>query len=197
MKNNPLIISFYILALLWAFSFSVHASSLKTDYSHIKLKTFKSKHEFRQYCSKHTFNHRQKNTLKTSYILGKKHGLGFSLAAIAWKESLAGEYIINVNDPSFGVHHILISTASKRANVKGIARNKLAVAIMKDIRLSASFAVQELLFWKKYIKGQDRNWINIWAAYNGGHGYKKRIPNKYGRDIEKKIKWLRQCLIKV
>lgn len=147
------------------------------------------------YCNKYKFNANQKKVLKASYILGSEYGLGYSLAAIAWKESLAGEYLVNVNDPSFGVHHILIGTAAKRAQVKGMDINKLAMSIMGDIKVSSSFAVQELLFWKSELDDEEKTWNNIWAAYNGGYRYAKKIPQEYSKDIKRKITWLSQCMI--
>lgn len=155
-----------------------------------------SSSELKKYCSAYKFNNNQKKVLNISYALGKRHGLGFSLAAIAWRESSAGEYLMNLNDPSFGVYHILLKTAKKRTGIKGLKSNKLAYALTTNIRLSASFAIKELNFWKKTLKGSNRNWINVWSAYNGGFNYKKKIPQSYGKDIKKKVDWLATCYIK-
>ncbi len=190
--SNLIVISALMFGV---FSTSSAYAAYKVDISnanHLDKKTTKVSQE---YCRKYQFNENQKKVLKASYILGSKYGLGYSLAAIAWKESLAGEYLINVNDPSFGVHHILIDTAAKRAKVKGIDINKLAMSIMGDIKLSASFAVQELLFWKSELEGKEKTWNNIWAAYNGGYRYDKKVPQEYSKDIKSKISWLSQCMI--
>jgi hypothetical protein len=146
-------------------------------------------------CKEERLSREQVDVLKRSYHYGSAFDMGYSLAAIAWKESSAGKYPINVNDPSFGVHHIYITTAASRANIKGVEINKLALALINDEKLSASFAIKELLFWQQALKKEDRNWKNVWAAYNGGYSYKEDAPQEYSKDIQKKIKWLKTCLI--
>lgn len=147
-------------------------------------------------CSKYKFDRNQIAVLKESYELGLPFGFGYTLAAIAWQESLAGKYLMNVDDPSFGVHHILISSASNRANIRGIERNRLAKAIIDNSKLSASFAIEELSFWKTELKGDNNRWENIWAAYNGGYNYKSDRAQAYSSSIGNKIGWLKTCLIK-
>lgn len=133
----------------------------------------------------------QVQTLYQSYNYGKEYNMGLSLAAIAWQESNAGLYPINISDPSFGVHHILLSTAMKRSDVKNTNyhRNMLASKLL-DHNVSASFAIKELQYWSKYHKG---NWSRIWASYNAGHNYKVGV--KYSNKIKEKVKMVKYCLI--
>ena len=143
-------------------------------------------------CSLHNFDKDQKKVLLDSYSYGKPFGLGYSLSAIAWKESSAGRNLENSSDPSYGVHHILLSSAMKRSGSE-FKRKKLAKMLKENHKLSAIFALKELVFWKKALNKKDRNWRNVWAAYNGGYRYKKRAPQQYAYDIAKKISWLKQC----
>lgn len=147
-------------------------------------------------CKNNNFDSQQINILKKSFMYGKPFDLGYTLAAIAWQESIAGKYLINVNDPSFGVYHILISSAANRSNIKGLEVNRLAMALIRDQRLSASFAIKELLFWQGVLKPKDKDWSNVWAAYNGGYNYKSSQAQTYSKNISRKIKWLKTCLIR-
>ena len=133
----------------------------------------------------------QRDTLVKSFIIGSEYDLGYSLAAIAWKESQAGKYLINISDPSFGVHHILITSAMKRSGMKDTSfnRNRMASKLLEH-NVSAKFAIQELIFWKnKY--GED--WIKVWSSYNAGYNWKNGL--QYSHDILLKIKSIRKCLI--
>lgn len=132
----------------------------------------------------------QLNTLIQSYKYGKKYGLGYTLAAIAWQESQAGLYPVNISDPSFGVHHILLTTAMKRGKVRNTSfhRNMLASELLNH-DVSASYAIKELKYWKRYHKG---NWKRIWASYNAGHNFKNGL--KYSQQIEEKIQKIKTCL---
>lgn len=51
------------------------------------------------------FSPKQKAVLLKAYEYGAPHDLGYTLAAIAWKESCAGEYRMNFQDPSAGIYH--------------------------------------------------------------------------------------------
>lgn len=173
-----------IAILITATSSSVFASNTKAESS--------AKKALQSQSCKADLTPKQAKVLKQSYLYGKPFNLGYSLAAIAWHESLAGEYLINVNDPSFGVHHILISTAANRANVTGIEKNRLALNIVKSHKLSASFAIKELLYWQENLK--DNSFNNIWAAYNAGWNYKGSKGQYYASIIHDKVEWLKRCL---
>lgn len=133
---------------------------------------------------------KQQYTLIKSFEYGRAYDLSYSLAAIAWKESSAGEFPINVNDPSYGVHGILITNALVYAGLKDTSfnRNKMAIQLVRDETLSAKFAVINLRFWQK-VHGND--WRKIIASYNAG--YNTGAGSKYAADIARKVRIIRQC----
>lgn len=133
----------------------------------------------------------QQWTLLKSYEIGEPFDMGYSLAAIAWQESVAGLYPININDPSFGVHHILLDSAMKRSGMKDTSFNRnIMASSLLDIEVSAEYAIMELQYWKKYHKG---NWNRIWASYNAGHRYQLGVD--YANKIKHKIKLFKSCVI--
>ena len=143
--------------------------------------------------SLYTMSDLQLKTLAHSYQYGLEYDMGYSLAAIAWQESNAGKYPVNVNDPSFGVHHILLNNAMKRSKTKNTAFNRnLMAASLLNPSTSAKFAIKELQYWHKYWKG---NWIKIWASYNAGHSYK--IGLSYAYKIKEKVALIKNCLIEI
>lgn len=107
-----------------------------------------------------------------SYQMGKEHDLGYSLAAIAWKESNFGKFLINLQDGemgSYGVYHILLQYAVARNKIKSdwdISR--YAEQLVFDNELCANEAISELLFWLKYHKRHNNKWRRMFASYNAG-----------------------------
>ena len=134
---------------------------------------------------------KQVQTLYQSYNYGVRYDMGLTLAAIAWKESNAGLYLINISDPSFGVHHILLTTAMKRSNTKDTSyhKNMLASSLLAH-DVSASYAIKEIKYWFKYHKG---DWFKVWSSYNAGFNIKAGV--KYAESIQKKVNLIKRCLI--
>lgn len=146
-------------------------------------------------CSKYEFSEYQKDILKHSYAFGSEFGFGNSLAAIALHESMAGKYLINWSDPSFGVHHILLKTGANIAEVKG-HYNKILLGqeIMEDPELSATMAINVLKSAAAVRKRDGTySWRNVWATYNGGRYYDGSQAQGYARQIAEKILWLNSC----
>ncbi|MBE0467913.1 MAG: hypothetical protein IBX55_00090 [Methyloprofundus sp.] len=138
------------------------------------------------------FSPSQIEVLTKSYRYGRPFGLEYTLPAIAWQESSAGEVLINVSDPSFGYYHALLSSAANREQiVSNSDLNKLAHALVKSIELSASFAIRELLFWKQ-VHGEGE-WSKIWASYNAGYNYDSTAGKRYSESILQKINYLKDC----
>ena len=134
----------------------------------------------------------QLQTLLDSFKLGIDQGYGYSLAAIAWKESLAGKVKVNYADPSFGVFHVNVTYAARRDNVtSGFRKNILAQRLMDDMPFAARHAMQVLDDGKRSV-GTGK-WRDIWAYYNGGSNWKS-VPH-YAADIARRIRVLQQCLI--
>lgn len=140
-------------------------------------------------------SNKQKAVLKKSFNLGQPFDFGYTLAAIAWVESNAGKYMINIQDPSFGIYHNNInSVMGRHPDYKDtpFQRNKVAQMLIEDIDFSAAEALAELEYWKN-IHGSKR-WSKIWASYNGGFNYNGVKPTRYAKKIKKRISVLKKYI---
>lgn len=147
---------------------------------------------------KGVFSDEQLSVIKRSYQLGASQDVGMSLAAIAWKESAAGKYLMNYLDPSFGTYHILLQTAASRTKTDGwFNKIELAQDLMFNLELGAAMATEELLWWKAYFRRKKgaADWRDVWAAYNGGFNYDSTQAKAYSENIAEKIKWLGECVL--
>lgn len=143
------------------------------------------------------FNDTQKEVLLRSYLAGYQFGFGYTLAAIAWKESCAGEYKMNFQDPSAGIFHAYIPGVIKRypkLKQNGFTQNMVGAMLVEDDKFAAQIAISELKFWDKIHKG---NWRNIVKSYNKGYSWQKNLQSniqaeKYYADIAKKVKQLQE-----
>lgn len=55
----------------------------------------------------------QYQVLDFSFYEGRKYDLGYTLAAIAMKESNLGDWVVNLNDPSAGDYHVTLNKVLK------------------------------------------------------------------------------------
>lgn len=141
------------------------------------------------------FDKNQIQTIRYAYHYGKKYNLGLTMAAIAWKESCAGLYRINFEDPSAGIYHAYLPNVIKRHYKKpntAFRRNAVAEKLIRDPEFASQIALEELLYWKKIRKG---NWKEMIKSYNKGFSWEKnKLRNKmaenYYKDIAKKTQIL-------
>ena len=139
--------------------------------------------------------------LVASYVAGKEHDLGYTLASIVWKESSFGKFLINKKDGkygSFGLAQILLQTALKRNNINPKdkkARDQLINRLITDHKFNLTEAIKELLYWKKQYKNvkKSRWWyLHMVASYNAGwKGFKSKSGERYFKDISKRTKALK------
>ena len=111
--------------------------------------------------------------MRRSYDYGKEHDLGYTLAAIAFKESSAGVRLYNWNDPSAGVHHVL---ATHVLNTLGMEHTPEHIEmgmemLASNFYLSAHIALRELKWW---IDRHNGDWFRAVRSYNQGHYW--RLP---------------------
>lgn len=130
----------------------------------------------------------QKDVLYKAYKKGADHDLGYTMMAIAWKESTAGKYRVNLNSMDFGVMQNSLKTASTRTGTKGYYKKmELVEALIKDDKLSMNLALEELLYWRKQVDG----WRNMVMAYNVGWAYGGN--KSYLKDIVTNVKRFQKC----
>lgn len=132
-----------------------------------------------------------------SYQVGAEYNLGYSLAAIAWKESEFGTYLLNLGDGqygSYGVYHVLLDYVAVRNKLKSNwERSRYAEKLVSNIELCAQEAISELLFWNKVYKGQKNALSKALASYNaGGKGINSPAGKIYAEDAMLRIKALQK-----
>ncbi|KAB7885241.1 MAG: hypothetical protein CL624_05355 [Arcobacter sp.] len=130
-------------------------------------------------------------TLKEIKKQGKRHGLSYSLMAIAIKESSIGKYLVNVDSKDYGLYQANIKTVLSRQKAKNTSwnRNKYAMRLISDFQFATKNAIAELNYWKKVHKN---DWKKVWSSYNGGWKYNSKRARNYSRDIAIIIKRLKR-----
>jgi len=141
------------------------------------------------------FSPKQIEYIVSSYVWGLPFGLEYILPAIAWQESCAGLYKVNMYDPSAGLYHAYLPSVMGRH--KGLensqfTQNKIAQMLINDDRFAASEAIAELLFWKNYYH-QNKEWSKMTIeefmlrSYNRGTSWHNSIKNKASADNYSKL----------
>ena len=136
------------------------------------------------------FSESQIETLKDAWFAGADRDYGWTLAAIVWKESSAGEKLVNPAGPAYGAFQNLSSTVTRRLHQQGvkITRRQVEVKLMTDFGFAAEMAMAELDYWKGRHNG---NWNKAVQSYYGGNTPNSPVAIAYREDIVKKIKFLR------
>lgn len=133
------------------------------------------------------FTPEQLLTMQRAYDAGDDLGMNYALAAIAWKESNAGENLVNHRTNDYGVFQNHLKTVASREGVKPSKR--LAKRLVNDFDYSLNHAISELSFWKQVRKDRLRD---ILASYNAG--YNLSAGRKYANDVLNKISKLQDCV---
>lgn len=146
--------------------------------------------------SEYKLSDTQLYNMHRSYQYAKKDNLGWTLAAISFRESSGGMALVNWNDPSAGHHHVLAKYVMKEFGMTNTPEN-IAIAmemLSSNFYLSAHFAVRELKWWKKKHKG---DFFKTWRSYNQGYYWLLTDINArkrsfgYATDIGNMIKFMK------
>jgi hypothetical protein len=135
----------------------------------------------------------QLSAIRFSYRYAEPYDFGYTLAAIALKESNAGKWKINIQDPSGGLYHV---TLDKVLSIKDwedtpFNRNRAMQLLVNDDKLAARIAVEELQMWKDVNAG---DWLSTWASYNHGwNGPNTERGQAYAEDIRQLIQKIQYC----
>lgn len=139
-------------------------------------------------CPKHTDE--QKALLQLAYDTGKPHDLGYTLAAIVWREAFVGSYIVRVNGNdgkhgSFGITQVQLTTAMSLTKEDNIwrAKQNLVIRLMTDDLFSLHLSI------KKLKKHRHKGFRGMWKAYNG----RGPMADKYSEAIAQNVTVLQNC----
>lgn len=141
-------------------------------------------------CKQFSFN--QLQTMQRAYNYGEEHDLGWTLAAIVWQESSAGNKVVNWKDPSFGPFQIYLKTAASHEGFDWELdpRRALDVAdkLLIDLEYGAGHAIKVLDHWKIRHSG---NYRRMLSSYNAGVNWNSERGTKYANDVVYKLNFLR------
>lgn len=143
------------------------------------------------------FSREQIDILKQSYALGEPHDLGYTLAAIAFKESSAGLYLINAMSSDYGVYQGNVKTVCKQAGVyhNDWQCNREIQKVVEDINVAAEHAIETLKYWRGYHGKRAKNYIvyeNTIRSYNGGFGFKN--VDQYWEEYRAGFHTIKRCV---
>ncbi|PAF41783.1 hypothetical protein [Helicobacter sp. 11S02596-1] len=147
------------------------------------------------------FSPKQKQVILYAYNYGASKGLGYTMAAIAWKESCAGEYLLNFSDPSAGIYHAHIPGVIKKYSKykdTSFVRNLVGELLIRDNEFASKVALDTLLFWQKRRNG---NYKDMIKSYNKGFSWEKnkridKIAEDYYQDVRINVIKLRNFIPK-
>jgi len=137
------------------------------------------------------FTPEQHVLIQKAKAIGDYNDLGYTLAAIVWREAIVGQYIVRVNggdgaEGSYGVAQMQITTAAYLTGEDNLWRAKavLAPALINNDTVALKLGLQYLnthahLGWRAMI-----------ARYNG----KGPMARAYARDVVGRVKILQTCL---
>ncbi|RBQ30513.1 transglycosylase SLT domain-containing protein [Aliarcobacter vitoriensis] len=133
----------------------------------------------------------QLETLKEIKKYGEDHGLGYTLMAIAIKESKLGTYMVNLDTKDFGLYQANIRTVLNRQNIKDTTwnRNVFASKLVSDFHFATQNAIEELTFWQKVHRN---DWSKVWGSYNAGYKYNSLEAKNYSKEIASIIRELKK-----
>ena len=132
--------------------------------------------------------------IRSIYKSAEPYDLGYSLVAIAWKESNLGEWMINITDGkhgSFGLYHIRLDYALVRNKITSSwDKSRYAEKLLYDFNVSTAEAISLLIYWYNYHKSSPDRWKRTYGSYNGGFKVSKQ-SKAYADDIGYRIQALR------
>jgi len=133
------------------------------------------------------FSAKQKGVLKKSYAYGKEFNLGYTLSAIAWIESSAGLYKINLGSKDCGTYQKNMPYYLKSQDIlkTSFNYNRLCQRFVDDQEFAAAVAVTDLLYWKR-----GNTWWTTWKSYHCGYGQ----CHSYAKEIWLRIQVLKKVL---
>lgn len=140
----------------------------------------------------HGMDETQIGLLHQAHEYAEPYGWGLTLAAIAWKESSGGKYLINLQDPSVGPFHVTVDKVVRHLGWSDTPynRNRAAQIAMSDFEMTAHIAVMELAYWNIQ---RGRQWRDTVISYNAGNNLNNPRGKLYGSDIASKVMLLKTC----
>lgn len=126
-------------------------------------------------------------TVYQSYLTGKPYGLGLTMAAIAWKESNGGRWLISADGNDYGLYHINIYWFLKSQNIADNTYNRLewGTRLIVNGGMGEAYVISKLTTLVNRYNG---DYMKVWKAYNGSG----EAADRYASDIRNRVRVLRK-----
>ena len=137
----------------------------------------------------------QRYRLQWAYSYGEQYDLGWTMSAIAWHESNAGQNKINTKSNDYGVFQVNLITATDIMVISGYwNKQALITKMVVDDEFNAYLALHVLQHFQKTRK----SWKSVVRSYNEGNKWLKdeKSSNKsldYYKKIRNNVITLKQC----
>lgn len=141
----------------------------------------------------------QKSNLQRAYLAGQPYDYGYTLAAIAWQESSAGKFRLNVSSNDLGMYQINANTANRVMGVTNHYKKlELHQQLIYDDVLGAYIAISVLDHFRKDRILTKKVYDEILMSYNTGYKWKKDKKsfdkaNLYKDNVVNKVRVLMNC----
>lgn len=135
----------------------------------------------------------QLDLLKAIYKKGKEFSLEYSVMAIAWQESNAGAWPVNLQDPSCGPFHQSVSMyiRARKLENTNFNKNKVCSRLINDLDFSTSAAIYELEAWMNVHRNKLNLFDYVYRSYNAGTNYESKTAKTYSNKIIARIRVLK------
>lgn len=142
-----------------------------------------------------TFTESQLDVMTRAYVTGKPDQLGYTLAAISWRESRAGQDIVRMGSSlkwaNMGSFQNQVKSTGDRMGCKSQkCYADVAYKLVTDQRYAANAALLEVNYW---MGRHNSNLRKALASYNSGQIHNSKSRN-YAADVTKKTKYLQRCV---
>uniref|UniRef100_A0AAU8KWW0 Transglycosylase SLT domain-containing protein n=1 Tax=Serratia phage Kevin TaxID=3161161 RepID=A0AAU8KWW0_9CAUD len=141
------------------------------------------------------FTDHQLATMSRAWNTGAKSDLGYTLAAISWKESRAGEDVVrykgSLKNANLGAFQNKVSSAGTREGCKSRkCYADVAYKLITDQKFASEHALLEMNFWMGVHNNNVRRAL---ASYNSGHAHNSQ-SRSYAQSVLVKTKYLKKCV---
>lgn len=141
------------------------------------------------------FTDHQLATMSRAWNTGAGDNLGYTLAAISWKESRAGEDVVryrgSLKNANLGAFQNRVQSAGAREGCKTKkCYADVAYRLITDQKFASEHALKEMNFW---MSTHNNNIRSALASYNSGYAHNSR-SRSYAQSVIVKTKYLKKCV---
>lgn len=141
----------------------------------------------------------QRKVLRKAYHYGLPYDYGLTMAAIALKESSAGQFKLNYISNDFGAMQININTASRTLGITNrFQKMRLAERLVNDDEFSYYLAQTVLEHFQRRRIMTNQVWQEMIKSYNRGNLWKtdpdeNAVAEEYLDDVRRNVNLIRSC----